>query len=127
MTTKQTIDGMPRSICHACVSYPRDAYCPVCDPAAQPHVDSVPVSAHWSDWSMVTLEIDGRHRTYVECGKPAAQPQPAPVAAAQIAGFNIIEDPSIPPGQIRMCDCNQGRMPCTCKPSAYDGFDNGTD
>ena len=53
--------------------------------------------------------------------------RPAPVAAAQIAGFNIIEDPSIPPGQIRMCDCNQGRMPCTCKPSAYDGFDNGVD
>lgn len=53
--------------------------------------------------------------------------QPAPVAATQIAGFNIIEDPSISPGQIRMCDCNQGRMPCTCKPSAYDGFDNGVD
>lgn len=27
----------------------------------------------------------------------------------------------------RMCDCNQGRLPCTCKPSAYDGFDNGVD
>ena len=26
-----------------------------------------------------------------------------------------------------MCDCNQGRLPCTCKPSAYDGFDNGVD
>ena len=25
------------------------------------------------------------------------------------------------------CDCNQGRLPCTCKPSAYDGFDNGVD
>lgn len=27
----------------------------------------------------------------------------------------------------RMCDCDQGRLPCTCKPSAYDGFDNGVD
>ena len=25
------------------------------------------------------------------------------------------------------CNCNQGRLPCTCKPSAYDGFDNGVD
>lgn len=25
------------------------------------------------------------------------------------------------------CDCNQGRLPCTCKASAYDGFDNGVD
>ena len=37
----QTIDGVPRRICHACVTYPRDAYCPVCDPAAQPHGDPV--------------------------------------------------------------------------------------
>lgn len=36
MTTNQTIDGVPRRICHACVSYPRDTYCPVCDPATQP-------------------------------------------------------------------------------------------
>lgn len=53
--------------------------------------------------------------------------QPAPVVVAQIAGFNVVEDSSIPPGQIRMCNCNQGRLPCTCKPTAYDGFDNGVD
>jgi len=35
MTTNQTTDGVPRRVCHACVSYPRDAYCPVCDPATQ--------------------------------------------------------------------------------------------
>lgn len=27
----------------------------------------------------------------------------------------------------KMCNCNQGRLPCTCKPSTYDGFDNGVD
>lgn len=26
-----------------------------------------------------------------------------------------------------LCDCNQGRLPCTCKQTAYDGFDNGSD
>lgn len=38
MTTDQTIDGVPRRVCHACVGLPRKAYCPVCDndPAAQP-------------------------------------------------------------------------------------------
>lgn len=37
MTTNQTIDGVPRRICHACVTLARNAYCPVCDdaPAAQ--------------------------------------------------------------------------------------------
>lgn len=48
-------------------------------PAAHPQGDTVPVSARWTDWSMVTLEVDGRHRTYVECGKPE-QPQGDPVA-----------------------------------------------
>lgn len=47
--------------------------------AAQPQVDTVPVSARWTDWSMVTLEVDGHHRTYVECEKPE-QPQGVPVA-----------------------------------------------
>ena len=42
--------------------------------------------------------------------------QPAPVAVVQFAGFSVVEDPPIPPGQIRMCDCNQGRLPCRCKP-----------
>jgi len=39
MITNQTIDGVPRRICHACVTLARNAYCPVCDdtPAAQPH------------------------------------------------------------------------------------------
>lgn len=46
--------------------------------------DTVLVSARWTDWSMVTLEIDGRHRTYVECGKPAAQPQGEPVEIGYI-------------------------------------------
>ena len=43
-------------------------------PAAQPQGDTVNVSAYWSDWSMVTLEIDGRHRTYVEHGKSQGEP-----------------------------------------------------
>ena len=50
-----------------------------------------------------------------------------PAEVLQIAGFKVVEDPSIPPGQISMCNCNQGRLGCTCKPSAYDGFDNGVD
>ncbi|EZI26361.1 hypothetical protein [Pseudomonas extremaustralis] len=41
MTTNQTIDGVPRRVCHACVSYQRDAYCSVCDPAAQPQGEPV--------------------------------------------------------------------------------------
>ena len=41
MTTNQTIDGVPRRVCHACVTYPRNAYCPVCDPAAQPQGEPV--------------------------------------------------------------------------------------
>lgn len=55
--------------------------CPECggEPAVQPQGDTVPVSARWTDWSMVTLEVDGHHRTYVECGKPE-QPQGEPVA-----------------------------------------------
>lgn len=47
---------------------------------AQPQGDTVPVSARWTDWSMVTLEIDGQHRTYVECGKKAEQPAPVAVS-----------------------------------------------
>jgi len=43
-------------------------------PAAQPQVEQVCVVARWSDWSMLTLEIDGEHRTYVDTGKPE-QPQ----------------------------------------------------
>jgi hypothetical protein len=47
---------------------------------------------------------------------PLYAEQPAPVAVVKVAGFNIIGDPTVPPGQIRMCNCNQGRLPCTCKP-----------
>ncbi|MGR3967337.1 hypothetical protein FW800_23155 [Pseudomonas sp. 910_23] len=57
---------------------------PANKPAAQPHGDTVPVSAHWSDWSMVTLEIEGRHRTYVELGKPE-RPQGEPVYIQAVA------------------------------------------
>lgn len=48
--------------------------CLACKPGAQPQGDTVPVSAHWTDWSMVTLEIGGQHRTYVEYGKPQGEP-----------------------------------------------------
>lgn len=43
MTTNQTIDGVPRRICHACVTFPRKAYCPVCDdePSAKPQGEPV--------------------------------------------------------------------------------------
>ena len=42
--------------------------------------------------------------------------KPAPAAAQTFAGFNVVEDQTIPPGHIRMCDCNQGRLPCRCRP-----------
>ena len=32
-----------------------------------------------------------------------------------IAGFKVVEDPTIPENTIRLCNCNQGRLPCTCK------------
>lgn len=43
MTTNQTIDGVPRRVCHACVTLARNAYCPVCDDdtAAQPQGEPV--------------------------------------------------------------------------------------
>jgi len=76
-----------------------------------------------AQWASIAAPHDDYDRTPT----PLYAEQPAPVAVAQIAGFNVVEDPSIPPGQIRMCNCNQGRLPCTCKASAYDGFDNGVD
>lgn len=43
MTTNQTIDGVPRRVCYACVTLPRNSYCPICDdePAAQPQGETV--------------------------------------------------------------------------------------
>lgn len=94
-----------------------------CQPQGEPvaYVDySASGGVRWRPWEHGNL-ADGAPLF----SSPAEQP--APVAVAQIAGFNVVEDSSIPPGQIRMCNCNQGRLPCTCKPTAYDGFDNGTD
>lgn len=34
----------------------------------------------------------------------------------RVLGLKVVEDASVPPGQIRMCDCNQGRLPCRCLP-----------
>ncbi|MGH8387673.1 MAG: hypothetical protein ACRESJ_19655 [Pseudomonas sp.] len=47
--------------------------------------------------------------------------------AETILGFKVAEDPTMAPDTIRLCNCNQGRLPCTCKTTAYDGFDNGSD
>ncbi|MDO9344879.1 MAG: hypothetical protein Q7T99_15475 [Pseudomonas sp.] len=81
----------------------------------------------WEEWKTVSLEQYQRSEGMLFERRIIYAEQPAPVALAQIAGFNVVEDSSIPPGQIRMCNCNQGRLPCTCKPTAYDGLDNGTD
>lgn len=35
--------------------------------------------------------------------------------SGQIAGFTVTEDKAMPPDKFRICNCNQGRMPCTCK------------
>lgn len=83
--------------------------------------------------------------------KPAAQPQGEPVYQVEYVGgyagwrdvdestfSDLKKDPRYkarimyaeqpaPAAVARMCDCNQGRLPCTCKTSAYDGFDNGVD
>ncbi|MGY2285220.1 hypothetical protein [Pseudomonas gingeri] len=93
MNNKQTIDGVPGlrdllqkiadgGYCHQGLM---DRLRALLDAPADHGSDTVAVSAHWSDWSMVTLEIDGRHRTYVEYEKPAAQPQGDPVAALEKA------------------------------------------
>lgn len=93
MITNQTIDGVPRGLLERIADpyrrEPRSIHLhnadiaelrALLDAPADFERDTVPVSAHWTDWSMVTLEIDGRHRTYIECGKPATQPQGEPVA-----------------------------------------------
>lgn len=46
--SEQTIEGVTRRVCHACVTYPRDAYCPVCDLAAQPQGEPVELPARHS-------------------------------------------------------------------------------
>jgi len=69
--------------------------------AAQPQGDTVPVSAHWSDWSMVTLEIDGRHRTYVECGKPERTQNEPETPACKTPGG--LECPGDGVGQCKKC------------------------
>lgn len=55
MTTNQTIDGVPRRICHACVTLPRKAYCPVCDDAPSSQAQGDPVA-----WQRKSKNVDGR-------------------------------------------------------------------
>ena len=130
MTTEQTISGVPRRICHACVTYPRDAYCPVCDPTAQ----GKPVA--WANGEQLLLcsrsprevqpnnpmmhnlprNIAGSALRTDYCNTPLYAEQPAPVA---FPGYPPApEDRKLPVAVVRMCDCNQGRMPCNgkCKP-----------
>jgi len=92
MTTNQTIDGVPRELLSEWLK-------------ALNSRTSVPVAIR---------KMRNELRALLDAD------QPAPVAAIQFAGFNVVEDPSVPPGQIRMCDCNQGRVPCNgkCKPTS---------
>ena len=87
MTTNQTIDGVPRRVCHACVSYPRDAYCPICGPGAQPQGKSVAIddNVEFEKWWMSTpilrkQKIQIAQEAWFARAKLAEQPEP--VAAA---------------------------------------------
>ena len=109
MTTNQTIDGVPRSICHACVSYPRDAYCPVCDPAAQPQGEPVALFSN----GFTTLEIGGgkyriitqyknRDDAWSDYTALCKAEQPAPVAVVmpgQVKVLHRFEDDPISQAQ----------------------------
>lgn len=35
--------------------------------------------------------------------------------AEALLGFKVVVDPTMAPNEIRFCNCNQGRLPCTCK------------
>lgn len=107
MTTNQTIDGVPREQM-ACVPVER-CY----DVRAKMIIAFNEAKKAGGD---LDDALDAAYKSALRYSpNPLNAEQPAPVAAAQICGFNVVEDPSIPPGQIRMCDCNQGRMPCNGK------------
>ena len=80
----QTIDGVPRRICHACVTYPRDAYCPVCDPTAQGEPVAWRVTGHGG--LTVTPEYPrwatGKGSEGLKVEALVVAEQPAPVAVA---------------------------------------------
>ena len=91
MTTNQTIDGVPRKICHACVTLARNAYCPVCDdaPVAQPQGEPVAYSykvrVHATGIGMVWRDKVEREAPETEAVEvkdlmPLYAEQPAPVA-----------------------------------------------
>jgi hypothetical protein len=35
---------------------------------------------------------------------------------SDIAGIKIVENPKMAPNELRMCNCNQGQLPCKCRP-----------
>ena len=99
MTTNQTIDGVPRRICHACVTLARNAYCPVCDdtPAAQPHGEEFsavgwsidhtagrPILVH-NNCSVIEAE---QAYGVLELIRKSEQPQDEPVAWRSCAAIN---------------------------------------
>ena len=100
MTTSQTIDGVPRRICHACVTLARNAYCPVCDDARAAQIRGEPVAYQFQDregkWWGFTSE-----RHYQSTKDDGSWPiralfteQPAPVAVvmpARIASDHLNE------------------------------------
>lgn len=47
--------------------------------------------------------------------RPLFTSPPAPVVVESIAGFKIVPDSTMKPNEMRLCNCNQGRLPCTCK------------
>ena len=43
----------------------------------------------------------------------------AAIQAAEVSSFcglKVVIDQAMAPNEIRLCNCNQGRLPCTCKP-----------
>ncbi|NMZ81357.1 hypothetical protein [Pseudomonas mandelii] len=80
--------------------------------------------------SKVQCQFPQSCTTRCDCNIPDFSPgngNKARRRAESIHGFKIVVDPTMAPNEIRFCNCNQGRLPCDCKPSAYDGFDNGSD
>ncbi len=105
MTTNQTIDGVPRRVCHACVTYPRDAYCPVCDPTAQGKPVALYIEAaaqklaDCMDYPWKFMSVAGRssmreHAKAVIDAALGSAEQPAPVALvlpARVAADHLNE------------------------------------
>lgn len=99
MTSNQTIDGVPRRVCHTCVGLPRKAYCPVCDddPAAQPQGEPVAVFEIDTTGYRCRVTLDPSKglppngtNLYAEPQKHGEPVRPAPVAAASPAGVDSI-------------------------------------